>query len=81
MRETLAKSGFKNEGLILKVLVIIIGVISVFPVYILEKLGGILSVGIALMSIANGSLLGMFLLGLFFPRGNSMVTQTKNVRI
>lgn len=73
LKEPLAKKGIKNVGLVLKMEVVVLGVIATLLVYVVEHLGGILSVAISLLAIANGPLLGVFLLGLFFPRANSKV--------
>lgn len=71
LRKPLANRGIRNDGLVLKLLVVVIGVCSTLLVYAVENMGGILSLGIGLGSMAHGPLLGMFLLGLFFPRANS----------
>lgn len=61
----------KNSAIILKVLVVIVGAIGTILVYGVEHLGGLLSLGISAPAIAIGSLLGVFTLGLLFPRANS----------
>lgn len=42
-------------------------------VYIVEHLGGLLALSIGLGSVAHGPLLGMFTLGMLFPRASSKV--------
>lgn len=74
LRMPLARKGIVNDGFILKMLVVIIGVISTLLVYIVENMGGMLSLAIGLGSVAHGPLLGMFFLGMFFPRANSKVS-------
>lgn len=74
LRKPLAKKGIQNDGLVLKLLVLIIGIIGTVLVYLVENMGGILPLAIGLGSVAQGPLLGMFLLGLFFPTANSKVT-------
>lgn len=73
LKKPLGEYGRKNEGLILKVLVVIMGVISTLLVYMVENLGGVLSLGVGFGSVAHGPLLGMFILGMFFPRANAKV--------
>ncbi|CAH1999310.1 unnamed protein product [Acanthoscelides obtectus] len=70
LKSFLTKRGKNNAGVTLKILVVIIGVISTSLVYIVEKMGGLLSLSIGLGSMAHGPLLGMFTLGLLFPRAN-----------
>lgn len=73
LRRPLARKGIKNDGLVLKILVVIMGIISTLMVYVVENMGGILQLAIGMGSIAHGPLLGMFVLGMFFPRANSKV--------
>ncbi|KAJ8933052.1 hypothetical protein NQ314_014244 [Rhamnusium bicolor] len=65
------KGRHRNAGYILKLLVVITGVISTLMVYVVENLGGLLSLSIGLGSVAHGPLLGMFTLGVLFPRANA----------
>ncbi|CAH1155465.1 unnamed protein product [Phaedon cochleariae] len=68
LKNTLERKGINKTTCVLKLLVVIIGVISVLMVYIVERLGGLMAISIALGSVAHGPLLGMFCLGLLFPR-------------
>lgn len=77
LKEPLARHGIKNDGMILKILVVIMGVLSTLMVYVVENMGGILSLAIGLGSVAHGPLMGMFILGMFFPRANSKVCNLK----
>nr|CAI5820560.1 unnamed protein product [Callosobruchus analis] len=77
LKSFLTKKGKNNAGVTLKILVVIIGVISTSLVYVVEKMGGLLSLSIGLGSMAHGPLLGMFVLGLLFPRANAKVTIIK----
>ncbi|XP_019875827.2 sodium-coupled monocarboxylate transporter 1 [Aethina tumida] len=61
----------KTAGYILKLIVIVAGIISTLMVYIVEHLGGLLALSIGLGSVAHGPVLGMFTLGMLFPRANS----------
>ncbi|XP_018576921.1 sodium-coupled monocarboxylate transporter 1 [Anoplophora glabripennis] len=65
------KGPHKNAGYILKLIVVITGVVSTAMVYVVENLGGLLAISIGLGSVAHGPLLGMFTLGVLFPRANS----------
>lgn len=67
------KKGINNETFILRILVVLLGVVSTLLVFVVEKMGGILSLMIGLVSVAYGPLLGIFSLGLFFPTANSKV--------
>ncbi|XP_022915695.2 sodium-coupled monocarboxylate transporter 2-like [Onthophagus taurus] len=61
----------KTVSNILKLLVVIIGVIGTLMVFVVEKLGGLLPLSISFSSITSGSLVGLFILGLFFPSANA----------
>lgn len=50
------------------------GIICICLVFIVEKLGGILPLSIALGGVALGPTMGMFSLGMLVPRTNSKVT-------
>ncbi|XP_069699584.1 sodium-coupled monocarboxylate transporter 1-like [Periplaneta americana] len=61
----------KIASYILRIMVFIIGAICVFMVFIVEKLGGILQLAYATGGVTSGAFLGLFSLGIFFPRANS----------
>ncbi|KAJ4433292.1 hypothetical protein ANN_15551 [Periplaneta americana] len=61
----------KVASYILRIVVFIIGAICVFMVFIVEKLGGILQLAYATSGVTSGAFLGLFSLGIFFPRANS----------
>ncbi|RZC42684.1 SSF domain containing protein, partial [Asbolus verrucosus] len=61
----------KTSSYILKLIVIIIGVICTGLVFILEHLGGLLPLAISLGGVTAGPLLGMFTLGVLFPKASS----------
>lgn len=63
----------KTISNILKFMVVIIGLISTLMVYVVEHMGSIVPINIALSSITNGPLLGLFTLGMLFPVANSKV--------
>lgn len=63
----------KTHSNMLKLLVVILGVICTSMVYVVQHLGGILPLAIALTAIPAGPLLGLFVLGVLIPRANSKV--------
>ncbi|XP_074029664.1 sodium-coupled monocarboxylate transporter 1 isoform X2 [Leptinotarsa decemlineata] len=70
LKISLKKKGFSNASA-LKILVVIIGTLGTLMVYIVEHLGGLLALAIGLGSVAHGPLLGIFTLGVLFPRANA----------
>nr|XP_023027478.1 sodium-coupled monocarboxylate transporter 2-like [Leptinotarsa decemlineata] len=70
LKISLEKKGFSNASA-LKILVVIIGTLGTLMVYIVEHLGGLLALAIGLGSVAHGPLLGIFTLGVLFPRANA----------
>lgn len=61
----------QRVGYILKGLVIGIGVISVLLVRVVEHLGNLLPIMISFTGVASGPLLGIFTLGILFPKANA----------
>lgn len=64
----------KTTTYILKLLVVITGVVCTALVFVIEHLGGILPLAISLGGVTAGPLLGMFTLGILFPRVTSKVS-------
>ncbi|XP_054287715.1 sodium-coupled monocarboxylate transporter 1-like [Macrosteles quadrilineatus] len=60
-----------SQSLILKVIVLVLGLLCVALVFIVEKLGALFQMAISLQGISTGALLGLFSLGLLFPRANA----------
>ncbi|XP_063924026.1 sodium-coupled monocarboxylate transporter 2-like isoform X2 [Zophobas morio] len=60
-----------TQSNILKVLVILCGVACTCLVFLIEHLGPLLALNVALRGPINGPLLGMFTLGVLFPKANS----------
>ncbi|XP_045463325.1 sodium-coupled monocarboxylate transporter 2-like [Harmonia axyridis] len=56
---------------ILKLLVVIVGVCGCLMIYIIEQLGGVVQLSISLKGIADGPLLGVFMMGVLSRRINS----------
>ncbi|XP_074029665.1 sodium-coupled monocarboxylate transporter 2 [Leptinotarsa decemlineata] len=71
LKTTLEKKGYKNPTFSLKLLVAIIGIIGTLMVYIVEHLGGLLALAIGIGGVTSGPLLGLFTMGVLFPRGNA----------
>lgn len=67
----------KAASNILKLIVVVTGTICICLVFIVERLGGILPLSIALGGVALGPSMGMFSLGMLVPRTNSKVTTNK----
>ncbi|KAJ3663287.1 hypothetical protein Zmor_007590 [Zophobas morio] len=61
----------KTAATILKILVLVAGVICTLLVLVVERLGGVLSLAISLGGVTSGPLLGMFTLGVLFPKASS----------
>ncbi|XP_015834034.1 sodium-coupled monocarboxylate transporter 2 [Tribolium castaneum] len=61
----------KSASNILKIIVIVTGVACTVLVFVIEHMGGLLKLSISLGGVTNGPLLGLFTLGMLFPRANS----------
>lgn len=61
----------RTVNYIMKLTVCIVGVICVFLVFLVEKMGSVIHVTISLGGITYGAMLGLFSLGMFFPWANS----------
>lgn len=61
----------KCASYILRLVVVLIGTICVLMVFVVEKLGGILQLAYTTGGVTSGAFLGLFSLGIFFPRANS----------
>lgn len=61
----------KTVNNIIKCVVVIIGAISVMNVFVVDKLGGVLQMTIAVGGVTSGATLGLFTFGMLFPRGNT----------
>ncbi|KAF5286288.1 hypothetical protein FQR65_LT12728 [Abscondita terminalis] len=65
---------FKNtnkESAVLKIIVLSSGLLCTVMAVFVDKIRGVLSTSIALNSIASGPMLGIFLLGILFPKANA----------
>ncbi|XP_060535121.1 sodium-coupled monocarboxylate transporter 2-like [Cylas formicarius] len=60
-----------TAGHILKLIVVTVGVTTTLLVFVVQHLGGLFGLAIALGSVAHGPLLALFSLGVLFPRANS----------
>lgn len=63
-----------RASFLMKVIVVIIGTISVALVFVVEHMGMLIQASGSLSAITAGPLLGMFTLGMFVPFANSKVT-------
>ncbi|CAH1398745.1 unnamed protein product [Nezara viridula] len=61
----------KQTNLMLKIIVVIIGAISVLLIYVVEKFGTIMQIVNNLQGITGGVLLFLFSFGIFIPWGNT----------
>ncbi|KAL1517792.1 hypothetical protein ABEB36_001516 [Hypothenemus hampei] len=61
----------KTAGHILKLIVAVTGIACCAMIFIVQHLGSLLSLSISIGSVAHGPLLGLFTLGLLFPRANN----------
>ncbi|XP_044262829.1 sodium-coupled monocarboxylate transporter 1-like [Tribolium madens] len=61
----------KTSGRILRLIVVITGIFSMFLIFLLQYLGDILPLAVSLASMGFGPTLGVFCLGLLFPKANA----------
>uniref|UniRef100_A0A0A1WWL8 Sodium-coupled monocarboxylate transporter 2 n=1 Tax=Zeugodacus cucurbitae TaxID=28588 RepID=A0A0A1WWL8_ZEUCU len=61
------KLGERASTVVVKFTIIIEGILSVAFIYILEQLSGILSIVISLVAVGNGTIFGIFTLGMLVP--------------
>ncbi|XP_046659800.1 sodium-coupled monocarboxylate transporter 1-like isoform X1 [Homalodisca vitripennis] len=59
-----------KQAFSLKVITLILGIISICLVFVVEKLGALYQMVVTLNGFTSGSLVGIFSLGIFFPRAN-----------
>ncbi|XP_025163357.1 sodium-coupled monocarboxylate transporter 1 isoform X2 [Harpegnathos saltator] len=59
------------SGIFVKLLVVLLGLLALSFVFLVEKLGGVLSVTNSLAAVAAGTSFGVFTLGILFPWANS----------
>ena len=62
-----------SSSAILKVIVLVVGTLCTCLVFIVELLGDILSLAALAVSLTQGPILGVFTLGIFFPKANPKV--------
>ena len=67
-------SDFHNSGSgILKVTVLVVGALCTCLVFAVERLGEVFSINFLISGLTQGPLLGIFTLGILFPKANSKV--------
>ncbi|CAB3362933.1 Hypothetical predicted protein [Cloeon dipterum] len=64
-------TGFFSSALWLRVAALSTGIVCVLLVMAVEHLGSVLQMALSLGSITNGTMLGLFTMGIFFPFANS----------
>jgi sodium-dependent multivitamin transporter 6 len=60
----------ERQGLISKIFSIILGIVVMLLTYVVSHLGPILNAALSLFGTLHGPIMGIFFLGLFFPRAN-----------
>jgi sodium-coupled monocarboxylate transporter 8/12 len=71
----------KTVSNVLKLIVVISGALCTCLVFLIEHLGEIVSLTTSFIGITNGPLLGMFTLGVLFPRANAKVLSDNNFKL
>lgn len=61
----------ERQGLISKILSIILGAVVMALTYMVSNLGSIINVALSLSGVLSGPIMGIFVLGFFFPRANA----------
>lgn len=74
LRERLPHKTEQQASTIMKWLVVGLGLINLGLIFVVERMGSILTLSIQFASIASGPLLGMFTMGMVFKRGNAKVS-------
>ena len=61
----------ERQGFISKIMSVILGVIVMAFTYVVSKLGSIINTVLSLTGVLSGPIMGIFMLGFFFPRVNA----------
>ncbi|XP_066595800.1 sodium-coupled monocarboxylate transporter 1-like [Prorops nasuta] len=61
----------KKAAFIMKVIVVIVGIISIGLVFVVEKLGTVFQIAVSMRSVTDGPLVGLFILGMMVPWVNA----------
>lgn len=72
-----AKLTERQRGLTVKMLALGFGLLSFALVFLVPFMGGLAPVAIALSSFFSGALFGLFLLGMFVPFANAVVSSAR----
>lgn len=67
------KASEKQASNTMKTLVLLTGLVCFLAVFLIEKLGGIFSIGIAFTGVFSGIFLGLFTMGMISSRFNAKV--------
>ncbi|XP_055594574.1 sodium-coupled monocarboxylate transporter 1-like [Uranotaenia lowii] len=65
------KMSEKTASNVVKVMVVIVGITCLLLVFVVEKLGSVFSLAISMSGVTSGTLLGIFVLGMFSPKINA----------
>ena len=60
----------QRQGLLSKIISIILGLVVMLLTYVVSYLGSILNAGLSLFGVLEGPIMGVFVLGLLFPKAN-----------
>ena len=60
----------QRQGFLSKIASVILGVFVMLLTYLVSYLGSILNAGLSLFGVLEGPIMGVFILGLFFPQAN-----------
>ncbi|XP_020284757.1 sodium-coupled monocarboxylate transporter 1 isoform X2 [Pseudomyrmex gracilis] len=69
------KPSERSSIIFVKILIVVLGLMSLGILFLVEKMGGVLSVTNSLAAIAAGTSFGVFTLGILFPWANSKGSQ------
>lgn len=69
----------RETAIIMRATVLISGMISVGLVYVVQHLGSVLQLSMSLPTVTFGPLMGLYILGMFFPWINSKVRKILNL--
>ena len=60
----------QKQGFLSKIASVLLGLLVMLLTYVVSHLGSILNAGLSLFGVLEGPIMGVFVLGLFFPRVN-----------
>nr|XP_014279124.1 sodium-coupled monocarboxylate transporter 2-like isoform X1 [Halyomorpha halys] len=63
-----------KAAMIMQAIVVVYGILCLLLIMVIDKMGSLIELSNSLGGLTNGTLLGMFVLGMFFPHANSIGT-------